>query len=94
MLIQPPGSVQGFTLYTRIDYSVCMKRQNLMIDQELLREAQQTLGKKTFSDTVNHSLREAIRIERIKEMFSLFGRIDWEGDLDQLRGRKADRKKS
>jgi Arc/MetJ family transcription regulator len=60
-----------------------------MIDQELLREANKLLGEKTFSETVNHSLREMIRILKAKKITSLVGKVKWEGDLDEMRGRKG-----
>jgi Arc/MetJ family transcription regulator len=73
---------------------MCMKRQNLMINEVLLKEAQETLGLRTFSDTVNHALREALRVEKLKKMTELFGKIEWDGDLKEIRKQRTRTKKS
>ncbi len=73
---------------------VCMKRQNLMIDENLLHEAKKMLGLSTFSETVNLALAEAVRVEKIKKMSALFGKIKWEGNLDEMRGRRTETKLS
>ena len=73
---------------------MCMKRQNLMIDPELLLEAQKTLGIRTFSETVNYSLKEAIRVQKLKKLMTGFGKVDWEGSVDEMRGRLPLRRKT
>jgi Arc/MetJ family transcription regulator len=69
-----------------------MKRQNLMIQEDLLKEAQETLGLRTFSETVNHALKEALRVEKLKKMTELFGKVEWEGDTKEMRKAKTKRK--
>ncbi len=53
-----------------------MKRFNLVLDEELLEEARKKLGDKTYSDTVNRALREALRIEVLRE-----GLDSWSDDM-------------
>ena len=62
-----------------------MKRTNLVLDEKLLEEATRELGLKTYSATVNHSLREALRAHRIRRIPEFFGKGLWKGDLSEMR---------
>lgn len=62
-----------------------MKRTNLVLDGERLEEARRLLGAKTYSETVNRALEEAIRIQKIRSIPQFFGKIKWEGDLAEMR---------
>jgi hypothetical protein len=44
-----------------------MKRMNLIVDEEALESARKRFGSKTYSDTVNHALREMVRGEEVLE---------------------------
>jgi Arc/MetJ family transcription regulator len=57
-----------------------MKRTNLVLDEQLLEQATQALGAKTYSATVNLALEEALKLARIRRMGSLFGAQVWESD--------------
>jgi hypothetical protein len=37
---------------------------------------------------INEALREYARRRRIRRLLELRGRVEWEGNLDQLRGRE------
>jgi len=62
-----------------------MKRTNLVLDEKLLEEARRMLGARTYSETVNKALDEAIRITKIRGIPQFFGKIKWEGDLSEMR---------
>lgn len=62
-----------------------MKRTNLVLDEELLRQAQQVAGTRTYSATVNLALAELVRMRKIAAMSQAFGRGLWEGDLAEMR---------
>ena len=62
-----------------------MKRTNLVLDEKTLEEATRTLGKKTYSDTVNFALEEALRMHKIRGLSEFFGQGLWEGDLSEMR---------
>jgi Arc/MetJ family transcription regulator len=62
-----------------------MRRTNLVLDGERLEEARRLLGARTYSDTVNQALDEAIRAARIRALPDLLGQVTWEGDLAEMR---------
>jgi Arc/MetJ family transcription regulator len=63
-----------------------MKRTNLVLDEELLKEATRELGLKTYSATVNAVLKEAVRRMRVRKLADFVGKIEWVGDLSEMRG--------
>ena len=72
--------------FTRSAIFVCMKRTNLMIDEQLLADATKVSGEKTFSATVNRALSELLRRSRAHAILDLRGSGAWTGDLAQMRG--------
>ena len=62
-----------------------MKRTNLVLDENLLEEAQRRYQTKTLSETVNKALDEAIRIHKIRQIPNSFGKLKWHGDLAEMR---------
>lgn len=62
-----------------------MKRANLVLDEHLLEEARKLLGAKTYSETVNKALDEAVRIVKIRSIPEYFGKGLWKGDLSEMR---------
>jgi Arc/MetJ family transcription regulator len=48
---------------------VCMKRMNVMVDEELLERARRHLGEKTYSGTINRALDKLTRQERFWKAF-------------------------
>ena len=63
-----------------------MKRTNLVLDEQLLKEATRLAGGKTYSGTVNLALHEFVRRARARHILDLAGSGLWEGDLTEMRG--------
>ena len=62
-------------------------RTNIDIDDKLMREAMKISKVKSKKELVNHALEELIRLDKRKKMLSLFGRVKWEGNLNEMRER-------
>ena len=62
-----------------------MHRTNIELDEKLLREGMRLFGKKTKKEMVNFALNELIRREKAKRMLSLEGKVQWEGNLREMR---------
>ncbi|MEP7352278.1 MAG: type II toxin-antitoxin system VapB family antitoxin [Acidobacteriota bacterium] len=62
-----------------------MKRTNLVLDGDVLEEARRTLGARTYSETVNKALAEAIRVARVRQIPELLGKMKWIGNLSEMR---------
>jgi len=57
-----------------------------MLDEELLEEAVQLSGERTYSATVERALRDLVRRARAGRILDLVGSGAWEGDLAAMRG--------
>ena len=62
-------------------------RTTLNIDTEALAAAQAVAPGKTKTEVINEALRTFARSQRRLGLLDLRGRISWEGNLDELRGR-------
>jgi Arc/MetJ family transcription regulator len=60
-------------------------RTNIEIDDDLMRDAMRVGGLKTKRAAVEEGLRLLIRLGRQGEVRSLFGRVRWDGDLNEGR---------
>jgi Arc/MetJ family transcription regulator len=60
-------------------------RTNIVIDQELMAEAQKLAGTKTMRETVDLALRELVAYRRRQGILDLVGKYKWEGDLNEMR---------
>ncbi len=60
-------------------------RTNIVIDDELMAEAQRLAGIATKRETVDQALRLLVRLKRQEAARDLRGALDWQGDLDQAR---------
>ena len=60
-------------------------RTNIVIDDELMSEAQAVSGLETKRRTVEEALRLLIAVRRQAEVRRLRGALHWEGDLDTMR---------
>lgn len=67
-------------------YTVCMKRTNLVLDEQLLDEAVRLSGERTYSRTVERALEELVRRIKAGRIFELTGSGLWEGNLPEMRG--------
>ena len=65
-------------------------RTNIEIDDTLMAEALQLSGLATKRAVVEAGLRLLVKLRRQSEVKQLFGKVRWEGDLDESRsGRSA-----
>jgi Arc/MetJ family transcription regulator len=66
-----------------------MKRTNLVLNEEVLKEALRLSGERTYSATVDLALREFVRRARAERILELAGSGLWRGDLGEMRGDRA-----
>ena len=62
-----------------------MGRTNIVLDDDLIKQAKRRTGIKTTRELVDYALRELVRRRRQRDILKLRGAVDWEGDLDRLR---------
>jgi Arc/MetJ family transcription regulator len=67
---------------------MCMKRTNVVLDEELVGRGMRLTGISTRKALIDHALRELVRRKEQKRILRLKGKISWEGDLDQMRERR------
>ena len=60
-------------------------RTNIVIDDELLAQAQRLSGCKTKRRAVEEGLRLLVRIKQQEGIRAARGKLKWEGDLDAMR---------
>lgn len=62
-----------------------MARTVIDIDDEVLAQALQLSGLRKKVDVVNYALRKLVEQQEIEKILDLKGKVQWEGDLEQLR---------
>jgi Arc/MetJ family transcription regulator len=60
-------------------------RTNIVIDDALMNEALRVTGLKTKREAVELGLRTLLRLRQQEEIRRFRGKLDWQGDLDQMR---------
>ena len=60
-------------------------RTNIVIDDDLMAQAQQLTGIQTKKEVVEEALRLLIQMRAQAQVRDLRGQLSWEGDLDSLR---------
>ncbi|MBA4162668.1 MAG: DUF2191 domain-containing protein [Novosphingobium sp.] len=60
-------------------------RTNIEIDDRLMADALAASGKRTKRAVVEDALRLLIDVNRQSKVLALYGKIDWQGDLDAMR---------
>ncbi len=60
-------------------------RTNIVIDEKLVREAMKATGLKTKRAVVEAGLQALIQIKSQADIRRWRGRVQWEGDLDEMR---------
>ena len=60
-------------------------RTNIVINDELMEEAKQASGLKTKKEVVERGLELIIKLEKQSQIRSLRGKINWDGNLDEIR---------
>lgn len=63
-------------------------RTTLNLDDDALASAMKVASGMTKTDVINEALREFARRRRLREFLEFKGKLSWEGDLDELRGRR------
>ncbi len=63
-----------------------MKRTNLVLREDLLREAVAVSGEKTYSRAVEVALEDFVRRAKARRILELRGSGAWSGDLGTMRG--------
>lgn len=66
-----------------------MLRTNIELDEKLVGEAMRLTHKKTKKEVVNYALEELVRKLKRKKMLNLKGKVEWIGDLDDMRRSRA-----
>ena len=66
-------------------------RTTLILPEQLIAEARETLGFTSKTDTVVHALREVVRRGRRDDLKGIVGRLRFEVDALTLRGKSRDR---
>ncbi|UTW46914.1 type II toxin-antitoxin system VapB family antitoxin [Bacterioplanoides sp. SCSIO 12839] len=61
-------------------------RTNIVIDDELMANALKASGLATKKDAVEEGLRLLIKLNHQRAVRNLRGKVQWEGDLDEMRG--------
>ena len=79
------GAVRVLPEVLNLCYTIHMKRTNLVLDEQLLEEVKRELGLRTYSETVNASLREVLRLRTFEKIDSFAGSDIWEGNLAEMR---------
>ena len=60
-------------------------RTNVVLDQELVREAKSLTGIKTTRGVIDEALRTLVMLHRQEQVRALRGQLQWQGDLGALR---------
>ncbi|GBR59968.1 hypothetical protein AA18889_2337 [Acetobacter senegalensis DSM 18889] len=60
-------------------------RTNIIIDDTLMTDALKASGVKTKKEAVELGLRTLIKLKQQRELRTLRGKLDWQGNLDAMR---------
>ena len=60
-------------------------RTNIVIDDELMDQAMKATGLKTKRAVVEAGLRKLVQLDEQAKILDYFGKLRWEGDLDEMR---------
>jgi Arc/MetJ family transcription regulator len=60
-------------------------RTNIDIDDKLMKQAMKATGTTTKKAAVEASLRLTVQLKEQAKIRDLFGKVEWEGDLDAMR---------
>ena len=62
-----------------------MLRTNIELDEKLVKEAMKFTRKKTKKELVNFALEELLKRFKRKKLLELEGKVEWTGNLDEIR---------
>jgi Arc/MetJ family transcription regulator len=60
-------------------------RTNIIIDDQLMKDALRATGARTKREAVELGLRTLLRLSRQAKIRRLRGKLDWQGDLNAMR---------
>jgi len=60
-------------------------RTNIDIDDKLMKAAMKATGAKTKKAAVEAALRKVVQLKKQERILRLFGKVQWEGNLDEMR---------
>lgn len=60
-------------------------RTNIVIDDDLMRDALEATGAKTKREAVELGLRTLLKLKQQQQVKTLRGRINWQGNLERMR---------
>ncbi|HET8551646.1 MAG TPA: type II toxin-antitoxin system VapB family antitoxin [Gammaproteobacteria bacterium] len=60
-------------------------RTNIVIDDKLMQDTLRVTGLKTKREAVEMGLRTLLRLRRQEEIRRFRGKLDWQGNLDEMR---------
>lgn len=60
-------------------------RTNIVIDDELMKDAMQLSGLSTKRETVQRALQLLVKLSQQEKIKNFKGKLQWEGDLDAMR---------
>jgi len=60
-------------------------RTNVLIDEKIIKKALNYTGLKTKKEVINYALQELIKRKERKEILKLAGKLQWDGDLNEMR---------
>lgn len=64
-------------------------RTNVVLDDDLVREAMELTGIKTKRELVEEALKALVMLRKQDQIWDLFGTVEWEGDLDEMRRNRS-----
>ena len=67
------------------DTQWCNMRTNIVIDDDLMSDALKASGLRTKREAVEEGLKALIRLRQQADIRKLRGKLNWEGDLDEMR---------
>jgi Arc/MetJ family transcription regulator len=62
-----------------------MKRTNVELDETLLVQAKELSKLSTTKEVLHQALSHYVLMLKRRDMLSLFGKVEWDGDLAQMR---------
>ncbi|ACI20877.1 type II toxin-antitoxin system VapB family antitoxin [Thermodesulfovibrio yellowstonii] len=62
-----------------------MRRTNIELDEKILKEAMELTKMKTKKDVINFAISELVKKLKRKKILELEGKVQWEGNLDEMR---------
>lgn len=65
-------------------------RTNIVIDDKLIEQSMKYTGIRTKTKLVDFALRELIRRQKRKEILKLKGKLQWDGNLEEMRSVRFD----